>query len=129
MIYKLNCDCKDDPRNAYIGKTTRKAKARIAEHKGYVRRGEWHLSGIAAHKENCPNGNVNFDEPTVLARINARTKKQADYKLDFMESLMIKLHQTGPNHGFNEDEGRRVHTKQWDPLLSRLRKNLKNNST
>ena len=120
MIYKLNCDCKDDPRNAYIGKTTRKAKARIAEHKGYVRRGEWHLSGIAAHKENCPNGNVNFDEPTILARINARTKKQADYKLDFMESLMIKLHQTGPNQRFNEDEDCCVHTKQWDPLLCRL---------
>ena len=71
---------------------------------------------------NFPNGNVNFDDPTILARINARSRKQADYKLDLMESLMIKLHQTGPNHGFNEDEGRRVHTKQRDPLLIRLRK-------
>ena len=39
-----------------------------------------------------------------------------------MESLMIKLHQTGPGKGFNEDEGRRIYTKQWDPLLAHLRK-------
>ena len=92
VIYKLNCDCKDDARNAYIGKTTRKAKARMAEHKGYVRRGEWHMSGIAAHKEHCKEGTVNFDDPTILATIYARSKRQADFKLDHMEALMIKLH-------------------------------------
>ena len=42
--------------------------------------------------------------------------------LDYMESLCIKLHRTGPGHGFNEDEGRRVYTKQWDPVLNELRK-------
>ena len=45
-------------------------------------------------------------------------------KLDYMESLMIKLHQTGPGNGFNEDEGRRVYTKQWDPLLIHLRQRM-----
>ena len=93
----------------------------MAEHKGYIRRGEWNSSGIAAHKETCQEGSVNFDDPTILARINAKSKRQADFKLDYMESLMIKLHQTGPGSGFNEDEGRRVRTKQWDPLLIRLR--------
>ena len=96
----------------------------MAEHKGYIRRGEWDKSGIAVHKENCPNGNVNFDNPTVLAKINAKSKRQADLKLDYMESFMIKLHQTGPGKGFNEDEGRRVYTKQWDPLLIQLRKKM-----
>ena len=96
----------------------------MAEHKGYIRRGEWDKSGIAAHKENCPNGNVNFDNPTILAKFNARSKRQADLKLDYMESSMIKLHQTGPGKGFNEDEGRRVYTKQWDPLLIQLRKKM-----
>ena len=96
----------------------------MAEHQGYIRRGEWHLSGIAAHKENCPDGNINFDEPEILARIQAKSKKQADFKLDYMESLMIKLHRTGPGNGFNEDEGRRVKTKQWDPLLIHLREKL-----
>ena len=94
----------------------------MSEHKGYIRRGEWNLSGIAAHKENCPDGVVNFDEPSILAKINAKSKRQADFKLDYMELLMIKLHQTGPGTGFNEDEGRRVRTKQWDPLLIQLRK-------
>ena len=125
VIYKLKCDCKADSRNAYIGKTTRKVKARMAEHKGYVRREEWHMSGIAAHKEHCKEGSVDFDNPEILATINARFKKQADFKLDHMEALMIKLHQTGPGSGFNEDEGRRVRTKQWDPLLIQLRKKLK----
>ena len=41
-----------------------------------------------------------------------------------MESLMIKLHRTGPGNGFNDDEGRRVWTKQWDPLLIQLRKQM-----
>ena len=93
----------------------------MAEHKGYILRGEWSSSGIAAHKENCPEGVVNFEEPTILAKINAKSKFKADFKLDYMESLMIKLHQTGPGTGFNEDEGRRVRTKQWDPLLIHLR--------
>ena len=97
----------------------------MAEHKGYVRREEWHMSGIAAHKEHCKEGSVDFDNPEILATINARFKKQADFKLDHMEALMIKLHQTGPGSGFNEDEGRRVRTKQWDPLLIQLRKKLK----
>ena len=95
----------------------------MSEHKGYIRRGEWNLSGIAAHEENCPDGVVNFDQPSILAKINAKSKRQADFKLDYMELLMIKLHQTGPGTGFNEDEGRRVRTKQWDPLLIRLREN------
>ena len=42
--------------------------------------------------------------------------------LDYMESLCIKLHRTGPGHGFNEDEGRHIYTKQWDPVLNELRK-------
>ena len=96
----------------------------MAEHQGYIRRQEWSSSGIASHKENCRDGNINFDEPEILAKIHAKSKKQADYKLDFMESLMIKLHRTGPGSGFNEDEGRRVRTKQWDPLLIQLRKKL-----
>ena len=101
----------------------------MAEHKGYVRRGEWTMSGIAAHKEHCNDGNVNFDDPTILAKINARSKRQADFKLDYMEALMIKLHQTGPGSGFNEDRGRRVRTKQWDLLLIKLREKLQINGT
>ena len=92
--------------NAYIGKTTRKAQSRMAEHKGHVRGGGRDKSGIAAHKENCPNGDINFDNLTIIATVNARSKRQADFKLDYMESLMIKLHKTGPGNGFNEDEGR-----------------------
>ena len=64
---------------------------------------------------------VNFDQPSILAKINTKSKRQADFKLDCIELLMIKLHQTGPGTGFNEDEGRRIRTKQWDPLLIRLR--------
>ena len=100
----------------------------MAEHKGYVRWGEWSMPGIAALKEHCKERNVNFDNPTILATINARSKRQADFKLDHMEALMIKLHQTGPGSGFNEDEGRRVRTRQWDPLLIQLRKQLQLNS-
>ena len=60
----------------------------------------------------------------VLSKIRCRSKKQLPYKLDYMESLNIKLHNTGPGKGFNEDEGRRFFTKQWDPLLADLRKKM-----
>ena len=86
------------------------------------------MSRIAAHKEHCKEGSVNFDDPTILAIINAHSKKQADFKLDHMEALMIKLHQTGPGSGFNEYKVSRVRTKQWDPLLIQLRKKLNNNN-
>ena len=99
-----------------------KPRGKPKEHKGYVRRGEWSMSGIAAHKKHCKEGNVNFDNPILLATINA------DFKLDHMEALMIKLHQTGPGSGLNEDEGRRVRTRQWDPLVIQLRKKLQLNS-
>ena len=59
-----------------------------------------------------------------LPEFKQNKKKQVDFKLDFMESLMIKLHQTGLGKGFNEDEGRRIYTKQWDPLLAHLRKKI-----
>ena len=97
-----------------------RALSGLSEHKGYIRRGEWQKSGLAAHKENC-NAEIDWENVEILAKINSKSNKQASVKLDYMESLCIKLHKTGPGHGFNEDEGRRVYTKQWDPLLAQLR--------
>ena len=119
VIYKAHCPCQPRKNNAYIGQTKRTVASRMYEHKGYIRRGEWSKSGLAAHKENC-DADINWEEVEVLAKINSRSKKQASFKLDYMESFCIKLHQTGPGKGFNEDEDRRVFTKQWDPLLAQL---------
>ena len=78
---------------------------------------------VSYNKENC-DATIDWEEVEVLAKIHSRSKKQASYKLDYMESFCIKLHQTGLGKGFNEDEGRRVFTKQWDPLLAQLRQKM-----
>ena len=80
-------------------------------------------SGLASHKEHCDT-DMDWDDVEVLAKTNSRSKKQAALKLDYMESLCIKLHRTGPGYGFNEDEGRRFYTKQWDPILNKLRQKM-----
>ena len=122
IIYKARCRCKQNKNNAYIGQSRRTVNSRLDEHKGYIRRGEWTKSGLAAHKETCKE-EINWEEDVeIIAKINSRSKRQASMKLDYMESLCIKLHRTGPGHGFNEDEGRRIYTKQWDPVLNELRK-------
>ena len=95
----------------------------MEEHKGYIQRGEWAKSGLASLKENC-DIDMDWDNVEILAKINSRSKKQAALKLDFMESLMIKLHRTGPGHGFNKDKGQRFYTKQWDPILNKLREKM-----
>ena len=125
VIYKAKCLCQPNKNNnAYIGQSRRTVASRLDEHKGYIRRGEWTKSGLAAHKENC-NSDIDFENVEILARINSRNKQQTSYKLDYMESFCIKLHRTGPGNGFNEDEGRRVFTKQWDPIINQLRKKWK----
>ena len=78
-------------------------------------------SGLAAHCENC-DGQIDWENVEILSQVRTKSKRQLPIKLDYMESFNIKLHNTGPGKGFNEDEGRRVFTKQWDPLLAELRK-------
>ena len=122
IIYKTHCPCRPDKKNAYIGQSRRTLNSRWDEHKGYIRCGEWAKSGLAAHKEHCKEVIDLDNDIEIIAKINSRSKQQASMNLDYMESLCIKLHRTGPGHGFNEDEGRRVYTKQWDPVLNELRK-------
>ena len=64
----------------------------MSKHKGYIRGGEWSKSELAAHRENC-DATINWEKVEVLAKINSRSKKQASFKLDYMESYCIKLHQ------------------------------------
>ena len=58
--------------------------------------------------------------------MNTKSKQQLPIQLDIMESLNIKLQNTGPGKGFYEDKERRVFTKQRDPLFTELWKKKKN---
>ena len=86
-------------------------------------KGEWAKSGLAGHCENC-NAEIDWQNVEILSKVRTKSKQMLPIKLDLMEAFNIKLHNTGPGHGFNEDEGRRVYTKQWDPLLAELRKKM-----
>ena len=120
VTIKLHCDCNPDPSNAYIGYTTRRIDQRMKEHAGYVRRGE-DSSGIAQHLNHGCNGPVDFSRPEILARVQCRSKKQADYLLKIREGMEIRCHQTGPGKGLNDNWGN-LPTRQWDPLFAEIRR-------
>ena len=121
IVYKLPCPCNPAPENAYIGYTVRRKEQRMAEHAGYVRRGE-DSSGIAQHLNHGCNGPVDFKNPEILAKVQCKTKKQAEFLLKIREGMNIRCHQTGPGKGLNENWGN-LPTRQWDPLFADIRNN------
>ena len=118
-IYKLHCSCNNVPSNAYVGYTTRRVDQRMNEHRGYARRGE-NSSGIAQHLNTGCGGSVDFKKPEILATVQCKSKKQADFLLKVREGMEIRCHWTGPGKGFNENHGN-LPTSQWDPLFTALR--------
>ena len=103
-VYKLHCPCKQVPENAYIGYTTRRVDQRMNEHCGYARRGENKL-GIAQHLNGGCDGPVDFKKPEILAKVQYKSKRQAEFFLRAHEGMEIRRHWTGPGKGFNENHG------------------------
>jgi hypothetical protein len=101
----------------------------MLKHQGYIRRREWSKSGIAAHKENG-SGKTDFPNPEILATVQGKSKQQMKKLLNIQESMMIRLHRTGPYQGgFNDCKGNCFSSRQWDPLYYRIREaNLKETS-
>ena len=65
------------------------------EHRGYARRGE-NSSGIAQHLNTGCGGSVDFKKPEILATVQCKSKKQADFFLKVREGMEIRCHWTGP---------------------------------
>ena len=91
----------------------------MKEHAGYVRRGQDN-SGVAQHLNHGCNGPVDFQNPEILAKVQSKSKKQAEFLLRICEGMEIRCHQTGPGKGFNENWGN-LPSRQWDPLFSEIR--------
>ena len=90
----------------------------MKEHAGYVRRGQDN-SGIAQHLNHGCNGPVDFQNPEILAKVQCKTKKQAEFLLRIREGREIRCHHTGPGKGFNENWGN-LPSRQWDPLFAEI---------
>ena len=68
IVYKAHCPCRPNKNNAYIGQSKRTLSSRLDEHKGYIRRGEWAKSGLAAHKEHC-NAPIDWKKVEILSHV------------------------------------------------------------
>ena len=74
------------------------------------------------HLNHGCNGPVDFKNTEILAKVQCKTKKQAEFLLKIREGMNIRCHQTGPGKGLNENWGN-LPTRQWDPLFADIRNN------
>jgi hypothetical protein len=101
----------------------------MREPQAYVRNGHFSKSGIAAHKE-LSKQPVDFKRPKILTNICGKNPNQVAESLLTRESKAIRLYKTGlGGTGFNKDNGNQVTTNHWDPLLTIIRRNLKDDVT
>ena len=78
------------------------------------------VSGITKHAAECPNNNINWDTPEILASFSNKNKSLLQKDLFIRESLEIRHHETGPRKGLNNDFSQYVKTNAWDPLLKKI---------
>ena len=116
-VYEFTCSCSDKAK--YIGQTTRSIQTRAKEHKRAVETGNWHHSGISAHKEHCQSP-IDWENPRVITTMNDKNKKKLNYDLKVREALEIRRHDCGPGRGLNEDLGAYVKSPSWNVVLHQM---------
>ena len=111
-VYMIPCACKKVP--PYIGQTKLKVCTRSQQHDGYVKKGQWDKSGIAAHAQTCPEEPLFSETKTIKVEHNTFNRR-------VREALEIQKFKAGPKEGgINKDEGMYVTTKFWLPFLRHL---------
>ena len=76
-----------------------------------------HISGIAKHARHCPNCDIDWDNPEILATYNDKNKAALQRNLLVGESLKIRQYQTSTGSGLNDPQ-LCVRSNAWDPILS-----------
>ena len=111
--------CKNHPEAKYIGQTRVSFRARMAQHKSDVTssKSDEHISGIAKHARHCPNCDIDWDNPEILATYNDKNKAALQRNLLVGESLKIRQYQTSTGSGLNDPQ-LCVRSNAWDPILS-----------
>lgn len=116
-VYSIPCGCGNVP--PYIGQTKLQVTSRIDQHKDYVRKEKWDMSGIAQHSRLCSVGPL-FDKTKTIKA------EQNKFNRSVREALEIQKNCSGPKHGgINLDEGQYLKTTFWIPYMHHLTKNEK----
>ena len=99
VIYRWRCkkiNCKDHPKNSYIGKTTQTFQKRFSQHRDYVKRKE--LDEPAGEHFNLPGHSVSDLEGIVIEQV----KDKDPFVLKAREHHYIKKFDTFRN-GLNKE--------------------------
>ena len=118
-VYLQTCSCSPEAR--YVGQTRVSFKTRMGQHSADAAspKSDETISGISKHARHCQSGNVNWDDPKILAVFNNKKKGTLQRDLLIRESLEIRRHHTTTGQGLNDPQ-LCVRTNAWDPILLSL---------
>ena len=115
-VYKLSCTCGKN----YIGETKLKITSRVNQHHVNTVEGRWERSAVGEHSKSC-HGSFNWHSKENTLKVTGH-----DFERKVREALEIQYHQCSPEDGgLNQDDGKYVTTKFWQPMFSYLRKHRK----
>ena len=115
-VYKLTCSCK----KSYIGETKCKISTRVGQHQTSTLEGRWDRTAVAEHSKSC-HGTFNWNSQQNTLKVTKH-----DFERKVREALEIQYHQCNPEcGGLNQDDGRYVTSKFWQPMFAFLRNSRK----
>ena len=118
-VYQLTCSC--NPERKYVGQTRVSFRTRMSQHQKDVSssKSEQNISGISKHARECTSGDINWEEPEIVATFNDKKKTSLQQNLLIRESLEIRKQKTTRGLGLNDPQ-LCVRTNAWDPILNKL---------
>ena len=119
-VYQQTCSCSPDTK--YIGQTRVNFRTRMSQHAADVSspKTDETISGISKHARQCTTGQINWEEPKIIATFNDKNKGALQRNLLIRESLEIRRWKTSVGSGLNDPQ-LCVRTNAWDPILTKIR--------
>ena len=115
-VYRLTCSCGKH----YVGETRLNITTRVDQHHASTNNGNWARSAVADHSKSC-HGFFNWQSPENMLKVT-----EGNFERKVREALEIQYHQCSPSDGgINEDDGKYVSTKFWQPMFKFLRNRRK----
>ena len=74
----------------------------MSQHKYDAGTDKANMSGISKHAKECVTGNVDWENPTIIASFHDKDKKKLQSDLLLRESIEIRRQDTGPGKGLND---------------------------
>ena len=97
----------------------------MAQHKADVtsNKSDETISGISKHARHCPNAQIDWENPKIIATFSDKNKRNLQQDLLIRENLEIRRRKTATGQGLNDPQ-LAVKSNAWDPLLQKLQRNI-----